>query len=289
VSASALSDTQGVTLIAADGSARRVERFGDIPPDLPLPADVTWRAGIQIPAGDVYRLSVSGPAHAELRIDGVPLGEGPTYQVVAARGLHFVELGAQIARIDQHVALGLAQGNDQPRELSPTQTYRLMDAPWGLLARVTSRPSSLSPPADAVLDATVAMAFFDPEIGFVDVRDSIVWSGALLAPHSGVYRMAFASEDTMHLQIDGGAFEVVTVKPEQWASVGVGSQVRLDQGRHQVRVTLDVTHGGRELARWNWVPPLPTGALDSATEWSVVQPHVLRPDSPVALVPPASR
>jgi hypothetical protein len=159
-----------------------------------------------------------------------------------------------------------------------------MDAPWGLLGRVASRSQPAVAPADAFLDATIAMAFFTPEVGIVRSPDSIVWAGALLVPRSGVYRMAFAAEDTMQLHVDGQAVEVVTVRPEQWASVGIGSVVRLEEGRHAVRVTLDVTHSGRELARWNWVPPASDGALDSATEWSVVPPQVLRPESPVVLV-----
>jgi hypothetical protein len=284
VSATDLAATQGVTLLSSDGTSRGVDRFGDVPSDLRLPADVTWRAGVHMPATNLYRLNITAPARAEVRLDGVPLGEGPQYQVIAARGLHFLELGAAVSRLDQHVTLGLAAAGDEPRALSPTQTYRLMDAPWGLLGRVASRSQTSVPAADAFLDATIAMAFFDPEIGSVRMPDSIVWSGALLAPRTGEYRMAFAAEDTMHLQVDGQPVDVVTVKPEQWATVGLGSTVRLDEGPHVVRVTLDVTHYGRELARWNWVPPGASGALDSAREWSVVPPQVLRPDSPVAVV-----
>jgi hypothetical protein len=284
VSASALSATQGVTLIASDGAARRVDRFGDIPPDVPLPTELTWRAGIRLPNSNTYRLRVSAPARADVRLDGLPLGEGPLYQVVAARGLHFLELRADVARLDQRVTIALGGISDEPRELVATQTYRPMDAPWGLLGRVASRSQSAMPPADAFLDATIAMAFFSPEVGLVRAPESVVWSGALLAPRSGVYRMAFAAEDTMQLHVDGQAVEVVTVRPEQWASVGIGSVVRLEEGRHAVRVTLDVTHSGRELARWNWVPPASDGALNSATEWSVVPPQVLRPESPVVLV-----
>jgi hypothetical protein len=284
VSASALAATQGVTLIASDGTSYGVDRFGDIPPDLRLPADVTWRAGIRLPSGNTYRLRVSAPARAEVRLDGVPLGEGPLYEVVAARGLHFLELGAEVSQLDQRVTVALGGIDVEPRELTPTQTYRPMDAPWGLLGRVASRSQPAVAPADAFLDATIAMAFFTPEVGIVRSPDSIVWAGALLVPRSGVYRMAFAAEDTMQLHVDGQAVEVATVRPEQWASVGIGSVVRLEEGRHAVRVTLDVTHSGRELARWNWVPPASDGALDSATEWSVVPPQVLRPESPVVLV-----
>jgi hypothetical protein len=284
VSATDLAATRGVTLVSSDGTSRVVDHFGDVPPDLPLPADVTWRAGIHIPINDVYRLGITAPDRAEIRLDGVPLGEGPEYQVVAARGLHFLELGAAVSRHDQQVTFRLAPAGDELRELSPMQTYRRMDAPWGLLGRVASRSQTAMPAADAFLDATIAMAFFSPEIGFVRFPDSIIWSGALLAPRSGEYRMAFAAEDTMHLQVDGQAVDVVTLGPEQWASAGLGSTVRLEEGPHLVRVTLDVTHTGRELARWNWVPPVPSGALDSAREWSVVPPQVLRPDPPVAVV-----
>jgi hypothetical protein len=93
--------------------------------------------------------------------------------------------------------------------------------------------------------------------------------------------MAFAAEDPMQLELDGQRIEVVTVGPERWAGVGPGSLVQLTQGPHAVRVTLQVTHGGRELARWNWVLPLPDGSLQAQGQWSVVPPMVLRPDAPV--------
>jgi hypothetical protein len=96
--------------------------------------------------------------------------------------------------------------------------------------------------------------------------------------------MAFAAEDRMHLQLDGGPVDVVTTSPEGWQSVGLGSEVRLAAGTHRVQVSLDVTHGGRELARWNWVPPQPSGALDANAAWSVVPPSSLRPDPTVSVV-----
>jgi hypothetical protein len=151
-----------------------------------------------------------------------------------------------------------------------------MDAPWGLLAHLDR--VSFDTQANGWLDATVAMAFFDPELGFIVSPNALVWSGSLIAPYSGTYRMAFASEDTMRLQVDGRPVDVVTVRPEGWATVGTGSQMQLTQGAHRVQVTLDISHGGRELARWNWVPPTPTGAVDTSSPWSVVPPWVLRPD-----------
>jgi hypothetical protein len=134
------------------------------------------------------------------------------------------------------------------------------------------------------LDSTVAMAFFDPELGFVPWPNSVTWSGSLVAPADGVYRMAFAAEDPMHLQVDGGRVDIVTASPEGWRSVGLGSEIRLAAGAHRVQVSLDVSHGGRELARWNWVPPRASGEVDADAPWSVVPPSALRPDAAVTVV-----
>jgi hypothetical protein len=85
----------------------------------------------------------------------------------------------------------------------------------------------------------------------------------------------------MQLDVDGRRVEVVTVPPDRWAGVGQGSLVELTAGAHQVDVNLLVTHGGRELARWNWVPPNPDGSPASGGQWTVMPPMNLRPATPV--------
>jgi hypothetical protein len=237
---------------------------------------------------------VTTDGRVELRLDDLTLADASastSVDILAAPGLHFLELVADVASADRRVGLALTGPDGIVRQLARAETYRLMDAPWGLLAHVARPPRarSLGGPADASLDATIAMAFSDPELGSVSAPNSITWSGSLLASHDGVYRMAFASEDPMHLEIDGRPVDVVCVNPDQWRSVGLGSQVHLGEGWHSVRVTLEVTHGGRELARWNWVPPTASGAADTAAEWSVVPPSALRPDPPVAVAPAAPR
>jgi hypothetical protein len=272
VSPQALDDVDGVTLVDATGELRDVEHFGDVRADVPLPADLTWRAGVRFSRDGQYDFAAPTNGHVQLRLDGAVVADqtGPlAAHVHVLEGVHFVELEAQVS-----------SGSEFPlsidgKQLAARQTYRLMDAPWGLLAHV-SRPASGVP--DVVLDSMVSMAFWDPELTGVGPPNSLVWTGALVAPRDGAYRMAFASEDGMHLLLDGRLVDVAVVKPDDWHAVGTGTLVQLSAGAHQVQITLDVTHGGRELARWNWVPPLPTGAVDANAQFTVVPPWALRPN-----------
>jgi hypothetical protein len=261
VSPAALADTQGVTVLDGTATQYRVEHFGELP--TATTGDLTWRAGVRIAAAGRYAFRTNPPA-TSLAFDGVSVP--PNRDVDAVPGVHFLEV-----RAANQFTLTV-----NGEALAPQQTYRLMDAPWGLVARVAS-------PGTTRLDSTVAMAFFDPELGFVSSPNSVTWTGSLVAPVDGVYRMAFAAEDPMHLQLDGAPVDIVTTSPEGWRSVGLGSEVRLAAGAHRVQVTLDVTHGGRELARWNWVPPRPSGDIDADSPWSVVPPSALRPDASVSV------
>ncbi|HET6317959.1 MAG TPA: PA14 domain-containing protein, partial [Chloroflexota bacterium] len=266
----ALTQSSGVLARRADGRTFHVNHFGELPTDARLPASITWSAGVLFPRSGEYEFHVVGPG--SLRIDDVPVAR----RVLAARGMHFVELLADVPSPDQAPSLQL-----QEAALEPRHTYARMDAQWGLFVHVASPvPPALPSPADGVLDSTVAMAFFDPELAGGGPPNSLTWSGTLLAPTLGVYRMAFAAEDPMQLEVDHQRVEVVNVAPDAWSRVGQGSLIPLSAGPHDVRITLQVTHGGREVARWNWVPPLADGSVDASGQWSVVPPMVLRPDQP---------
>jgi hypothetical protein len=289
VSPAALAATQGVMAIGPDGSKTGVSRFGAIPSEVALPARLRWQAGIRLPRAGNYRLAVSASGHVELQMDGIALLDAPSgaeAEVLAAPGLHFLELVADVAGRDQSIRLALTGPDGAVRQLPRNETYRLMDAPWGLLGRFEKprRGQPTDGPAAAFLDSTIAMAFFDPEFGSVPVPNTLTWTGSLIAPRTGVYRMAFAADDAVRLEIDGQPSNVTWLRPADWRRVGRGTEVRLNQGPHTVKITLDVTHEGRELTRWNWVPPTSSGAVDNNEEWSVVPPSVLRPDPPVSVV-----
>ncbi len=248
----AVAATRGV-MVRDERQSATVDRFGQVPAGWSGCAACTWSAGILLPRSGEYAL-----AGEQVRIDGVPVRS----RVRATRGLHFVETSGTV-RVNG-------------AELQPAQTYPLMDAPWGLLGRV-ERGAAVDP----FLDATVSMAFFEPELIGTVSPNIITWTGLFVAPRTGMYRMAFAAEDQMQLRLDGQPVTVLTVGPDQWRGLGQGSLLAIVEGQHEVRITLDVTHGGRELARWSWVPPLPDGGVDSRGEWSVVPPMVLRPENPV--------
>jgi hypothetical protein len=276
VPSAVLDAVDGVTVVDSSGALRAVQRFGEIPAAAALPATLTWRAGLRLPTSGTYTFATTGGTNVAVRVDGIAISDHTgEARVFAAGGVHLVELTADMRRPDDRVALSVNGAEPQPRQL-----YRLMDAPWGLLARPRSSRAS-----DVYLDATISMAFWDPELSFVVPPTELTWSGTLLAPSTGTYRFAFAAEDPMRLELDGQTVDVVTVKPDDWRTVAAGSTVNLTDGPHRVQVTLTVTHSGREAARWNWVPPLPGGAADASGAWSVVPPWVLRPDPSVSLLP----
>lgn len=278
VSSAALDTADGVSAVEPGGAVHAVSRFGEVPSSSALPSTLTWHAGLRLAHTGNYTFTTSAPGPLVLRVDGIAVADHTgDVHLYAAGGVHFVELEADVKSASDGVSLAIDGSVPTAR-----QSYRLMDAPWGLLARL-GRPTGTD--SDTYLDSMVSMAFWDPELPAILPPNELTWSGSLIAPRGGTYRFAFASEDGMHLQLDGQTVDVVTVKPENWPTVGIGSTVDLAAGNHRVRVTLDVTHGGREIARWNWVPPLDTGALDTTGRWDVVPPWVLRPDRPVAVLP----
>jgi len=103
-----------------------------------------------LPTSGEYAFQDTGPA--TLRVDGIPVQS----RFLAARGLHYIELLGDAAQPPTLLLGGV--------ELGPRETYRLMAAPWGLLGHLDSPNgaggTSLPPPTNSFLDATVAMAFF---------------------------------------------------------------------------------------------------------------------------------
>src|SRR5205823_5856448 len=98
--------------------------------------------------------------------------------------------------------------------------------------------------------STVAAGFLDDYANLATRPATIAWTGQLLAPRTGVYRMQFVVEGRVDLQMDGKPGSVEQLNPDGLKAGTSGTDVTLDAGPHQVRVTLTLDHGGRTVIRW---------------------------------------
>ncbi|MCC6627000.1 MAG: glycosyltransferase family 39 protein [Chloroflexi bacterium] len=290
----AVDRTRGVTVINGAGEPLgTVDTFGVLPAALALPGQVEWRAGIRITRSGRHRFELAAPQAATLLIDGVTVAEtsgGPVRQdVELARGLHFVQVKADVQSRADAITLRRSRmleagtGTATLRAFEPTATYALMDAPWGLLGRaIPQGESAASPRVRMFLDLTLSAAFMH-NIEPLPRPGQIVWRGTLLAPRSGVYRMAFATDAPLRLEIDGQSIAVQQERAETWDKVKEGTPIELTAGPHPIVVTMQMPEGGRTLIRWVWAPPLADGRRDVEGDWAMVPPMVLRPETPVWL------
>ena len=78
---------------------------------------------------------------------------------------------------------------------------------------------------------------------------SVVWSGVLVAPESGMYELGLSSKDDSVLYVDGGPV-VATHRPATYT----GGWVDLDAGAHSLRVTFQDVSGYSRIHLY-WTPP----------------------------------
>lgn len=299
VPAAALDRTRGVTMVSTSTSPLvTVQTFGQIPPGTLLPASLEWRAGIRLAESGRYRFRLRSSSPARLLIDGIDVAQSSsdpaaTAEISAAAGVHFVQVKASVTsgtdRIILERSTKLLQGEDTPTygEFLPEEAFAPMDAPWGLLGQVSPgvgpTTSSADPVTTKFLDSVVAAAFLGNYVPLPSMPTTVVWSGTFLAPRSGTYRMVFAADGQIAIEIDGRPVSIEQMSPDAFAATDLGTAIKLEDGSHSVRITLTLDHSPRTVVRWNWVPPGAGGELDSTGDWSVVPPMVLRPDAPIVL------
>jgi hypothetical protein len=302
VSAEALDRTRGVTVETGAGESGIVGTFGEAPRGVVSPTGAWWRGGVRLPQSGRFGFRLAADCPAKLFVDDVPVlavdgtARGAATQgrtIEAARGLHFVKVGGELCGFANTLTLERAgplgeNGEARYRPFAREETYRLMDAPWGLLGRVVSENgkarASSSDTASLFLDTTVAGAFLSQYMPIKGPPFAVEWAGSLVAARGGTYRVAFASEGEVSLQIDDRPIVVRAVKPEEWKSVGAGTPVELAAGAHRIRIGFRSNSGGRSVIRLNWVPPTADGRLNERGEWTVVPPMVLRPDPSIRLM-----
>ena len=132
---------------------------------------------------------------------------------------------------------------------------------------MTATPANVG---DEFLDSTIAASWLDHYISLGTRPSAVVWTGTLLAPRTGAFRMEFSVEGKIAVEVDGRPVSVQQVKPEAFQATSPGTVVQLEAGAHPVRVNLTLEGGGRTLVRWNWVPPTPNGQPGLSGRWSIV-------------------
>src|SRR5205823_14107738 len=141
--------------------------------------------------------------------------------------------------------------------------------------------------AETFLDSTLAVTSLDHYVPVGPPPFTVAWSGSLVAPRTGAYRLSVVSDGAVTVDLDGKPLNLPTAKPESWQPTANGSPIQLSAGPHPIRVTLLMANGGRSIARLSWVPPRGDGQVDVQGDWSVVPPSALRPATPLWDVTPA--
>jgi hypothetical protein len=271
-------------------AAMRVATLGEPPPGATGP--MRWTASLRAPRFWNYGFR-AGPGPARLVIDGRTVLDVP-------RGKESGEAVVHLARGDHHVVF---EGIAGPRAAAPLLRWAVADetAEIGSAARWEGVPSSrlfadASPPGGLFgrlmmegrpelrrLDRALASGGLAEEIPY-GLPFNAVWTGRLLAPEAGTYRMIFAAQGDLELVLDGRT--VLKRGPD--GEDDVSADVGLEKGTHDV----EIRYRARRMPGfldWRWRPP-------SGIE-AIVPPSALRPPpgagvgpaEPLSVLGPADR
>jgi 4-amino-4-deoxy-L-arabinose transferase-like glycosyltransferase len=262
--------TQGALAHVAGKSSIRVPGFSDPVPGARPDAAVRWTAAMRVPrfGNTAFRL---GPGPARLAIDGrevlsVAAGESAKEtSVCLARGDHFVDLEARGAggRAPAHL-LWIPPSNEGEQPVFraiPEAILRPLGEPPGALFGVLSFPSGRR---QERLDGALASWNLCEEFQFGGEPFDAVWTGSLIVPGPGPYRMGLLASGTAELKIDGQT----VVRSEGAHDKAVGASGVLSAGEHAVELSFRQTVEPARL-EWTWTEP--------GGKTSIVPPSALRP------------
>jgi hypothetical protein len=277
--------TQGATAHLPSGQTVRVPTLGAVPPDMTaFPAQVTWTAGLRVPAYWNYSFRI-GPGPSRLAIDGVEILNVPasaqmmTTTVALAAGDHAVTYEGTVEAAGKLPTFEWAQatrpdnnGDSAPMEWSTVNTDALtasQSSPEGLYAVLQQAGKQDT----HFFSHTVAHCCLTERVPDGGKPYSVTWAGSLDAPATGAYTMTLLAQGAATLQLDGTAV-LATSQPSDNPSA---ARVVLPAGKHAVelKVAFDNTRGDVE---WRWTPP---GGQDS-----IVPPSALSPPPNVGVGPP---
>jgi len=235
--------------------AQRVQNINvtwpnDVPPalkDANLPYTAEWQGVLYVPAYGPHSFRLLTPAHGSLEIDGNVVLDGAGQQTIGlplAQGNHALVVKADGA--NGQIALYW-----QP----PSQTEMLVTTPnlyappvsnHGLLGTFYANDRWEGQPVLQRIDP-----FLDVYFHFTPLNRpyTVDWSGALLAPQSGVYRFGLKAILSAELLIDKQPV-VTTAAPNQLFE----NSLNLEVGLHELVVRFK-DNADRSQIHLYWTPP----------------------------------
>ena len=263
--------------MAADGSrTQRVDRALDFtwPEDAPveLPFTVEWNGVLRVPEYGTYTLMLEGGETCDLWLDDAltPLGgTGEEARLALARGNHALRLRCQVEQPGSLRLLWQLPQAPEPELIGPEALYHDPLTGHGLLGRYYPNGEWQEPPAFLQLDPMIAYYFH-----FIPLQRpyTVEWTGRLVVPQSGVYRLGTEALSASWLYVDGKLVlentAPNTLREEELTLAAGFHELRLrflDAGDHSHIYLYWTPPGGvREYIPIDNLLPPPTGAWESA-------------------------
>jgi 4-amino-4-deoxy-L-arabinose transferase-like glycosyltransferase len=218
---------------------------------VPLPADVTWQAGLALDAGGQYGFRV--PPTFQLAVDGLAVSD--TERVELVSGNHLLSLSGTLS---DGMRLDLAWQPPGATTWAPIDEHSLFIAPSGGSGlQATFYPSQdwQGSPTVSLIDPVLDHYYHTNPLSSVGLSPQVwsaEWNGTLEAPTDGSYRFDAERLSRAGLWIDD---RVVFDDTPEGAAESLSGVVQLTAGRHQLRVRFqDRGDGGPRLYLF-WTPP----------------------------------
>ena len=240
---------ESTPLLAPLSSSRVYGILANWPADSPTrdPFIAEWRGVLYIPDFGPYNFRLQTPANGLLEIDGNVIVEGEGEQqagLTLAEGNHSLRVQAKGA--PGQVSLTWQPLGQAEEPIPAWALYALPVSNHGLLGSYYPNANWEGQPAFRRIDP-----FLDTYFHLVPLQRpySVEWSGVLLAPQSGIYRLGLRAVQEAELWLDDKLL-FKTLAPNQLTE----TSLQLEAGTHPLRIRYRDTVD-RSRIHLTWVPP----------------------------------
>ena len=232
----------------------------DLAASAPLepPFRVTWTGGLLAPAFGPYVIEVEAPGTCALSLDGQTLAAGAGRQrreAQLAQGVHVLRLDCQIESAGIVQLRWQPPGSDVLDTVPGDTLYRPVWAGSGLVGRFYANDSWSGEAALVRVDRQLGHYF---HFLLLPRPYTVEWRGRLLAPYSGVYKLAVKSISQASVEVDGTTVIAPSAQAEE--------ELYLAAGMHELSVRY-LDNAPHSQVYLYWKPP--------EGELALVPPEVL--------------